>query len=260
MSWRNRQGDVHPGHWLASEQGAAIPTKKYKEDWERAGDPVHLDIVTPTERALQNERLTREAERLRRKDEAKHPVENFPEPASIAKKAGRVPRLLTQEPYIGTMDAAARIRRAREYLSSVYPEERVRKLLKDLAAETARETTGHANEQPRPDWIEARKQPGKRADVLAAFINEKFAAEIADGTMSTDKFFRYTSLYQAFQDHRAELPPDLRSLPTKSRSLDRQVKAGKIKPVRPPAPRTKEQKAFDRDTRRVQRAERRLSP
>jgi hypothetical protein len=121
----------------------------------------------------------------------------------------------------------------------------------------ATETTDRATVAPRLDWIEARKEPGKVADLLAQFIRAKFAGELGDGTMSTDKLYRYKSLYQAFYDHRSELPPDLRSIPTKSRSIDRLVAAGKVKPVRPSPPRTDEQRVFEREKTQVQRARQR---
>ena len=111
-----------------------------------------------------------------------------------------------------------------------------------------------ATATPRPDWIEARKQPGKVADLLAQFIQAKFADELDDRTMSTHKLYRYKSLYQAFYDHRSELPPDLQSIPTKSAGNDRQVAEGKVKPVRPRLPRTDQQRAFDRGVRQQQRA------
>jgi hypothetical protein len=126
-------------------------------------------------------------------------------------------------------------------------------LLKNLV-EAGSETTGRATEPPRPDWIEARKQPGKVADLLAQFVRAKFADELDDGTMSTDKLYRYKSLYQAFFDHRSELPPDLRSVPTKSQSIDRQVAEGKVKPE---APRTDEQRAYDRGRTQLHRARQR---
>lgn len=122
----------------------------------------------------------------------------------------------------------------------------------------AREATDRAAAAPRPDWIEARKQPGKVADLLAEFIRAKFADELGDGTMSTDKLYRYKSLYQAFQDHRRELPPDLRSIPTKSKANDRLVAEGKVvRPVRPPAARSQEVRDYERTLKQVVAAKRR---
>jgi hypothetical protein len=124
---------------------------------------------------------------------------------------------------------------------------------------TARETTDRGTAQSCPDWIEARKSAdGRRrdskpiADVLAEFIRDKFAAEFADGTMSTQKLYRYEKLHSAFYNHRAELPPDLRDMQTRSELHDRMVAEGKVKPTEPPG-----MKAYDRGRMQVRRARRR---
>jgi hypothetical protein len=106
---------------------------------------------------------------------------------------------------------------------------------------TARGTTSRsATAKPRPDWVEARKSAdGRRrdskpiADVLAAFIRDKFADELADGTMSTQKLYRYEKLYSAFFNHRDKLPPDLRDMPRRSELNDRMVAEGKVRPEPP---------------------------
>jgi hypothetical protein len=109
------------------------------------------------------------------------------------------------------------------------------KLIEDLEAAEV-ENTHHAKERPRPDWIEARKNAdGRRrdgkpvADVLAEFISDKFAGELADGTMSTQKLYRYEGLHSTFYNHRDELPPDLHDMPTRSEVNDRMVAEGKVR-------------------------------
>lgn len=118
--------------------------------------------------------------------------------------------------------------------------------------DAAEETTGRATEPPRPDeitpvaapepapsiedaatettkpekphWKDVR-QPGEE---LADFIARVFAPELADGTMTRQTLNRYRGLYQDFYNHRAKMPPELQSIPTKSRALDRQVVEGKM--------------------------------
>jgi hypothetical protein len=138
-------------------------------------------------------------------------------------------------------------------------------LAENALLDAAAETTDCATAAPRPDWIEARKEgDGRRrgskpiADVLEGFIRTKFADELADGTMSTQKLYRYgKELHAAYYNHRDELPADLRDMPTRSEVNDRMVAEGKVKPVRPRVPRTDEQRAFEKGTRQQQRARQR---
>jgi hypothetical protein len=151
-------------------------------------------------------------------------------------------------------DETAILHAASDLLSRIYPRERVEKALGDLAA-AERETTGRAKATPRPDWVEARKQPGKVADLLAQFIRAKFADELADGTMSTQQLYRYGGLHRAFYNHKDKLPPDLQDMPTRSEVNDRMVAEGKVKPARPPQP--PDMKAYDRGMGQVRRARQR---
>jgi hypothetical protein len=187
----------------------------------------------------------------------------------------------------GMGDATARIQAAAELLSTVYPAERVRKALEDLAADTTRETTSPATAAARPEvaalastakgvdlesaaaettdrakepgqeWVEARKEgDGRRrdskpiADVLAAFIRDKFADELADGTMSTQKLYRYEKLHSAFYNHRDELPRDLQDMPTRSEVNDRIVAEGKVTSA-------EAVRSVDRDRKRIAAARKR---
>jgi hypothetical protein len=129
------------------------------------------------------------------------------------------------------------------------------RLLKQLAAD---EVTTHRKPTPRPDWVEARKDgDGRRrggklvADVLAGFIRDKFADELGDGTMSTQRLYHYEGLHSAFYNHRDELPADLRDMPTRSEVNDRMVAEGKVLAERP---RSNEMIAYDRARHQVQRA------
>jgi len=173
---------------------------------------------------------------------AKREVERSPPRAPVVPLRAVISKLHviareTKTYYTSGMDEAARIQAAAELLSTVYPAERVGKALKDLAAETARETTTRGKATPRPDWIEARA----RGVTLPDFIAEKFETELRDGTMARAKLRRFASLYGDYYNHLDQLPPELQSLPTKSALNDRQVVEGKVKPVRPvvpPPPRT----------------------
>ena len=143
---------------------------------------------------------------------------------------------------IDTMDAAARIKAAAELLSSVYPAERVGRALKDLAAETARETTGRAKEAPRPDWIEARA----RGVTLTDFIAEKFEAELRDGTMTRallNRFDKLPSDFYGYPRHH-DMPEWLKAIPTKAEWDKRHA---------PEPVRTDEVRRYERETRRLQR-------
>jgi hypothetical protein len=132
---------------------------------------------------------------------------------------------------------------ASDLLSRIYPRERVEKALGDLAA-AERETTGRATAAPRPDWIEARKQPGKVADLLAQFVRAKFADELAAGTMSTQTLYRYEGLHRAFYNHKDKLPPDLQDMPTRSEVYDRMVAEGNVTPA-------EAVRLVDRDRKRI---------
>ena len=68
--------------------------------------------------------------------------------------------------------------------------------------------------------MEARKQSGKIGHVLAAFIRDKFADELADGTMNRVKLHRYKRLYRAFYQHRQQLPSELRNIPATRQRRD----------------------------------------
>jgi tetratricopeptide (TPR) repeat protein len=88
-------------------------------------------------------------------------------------------------------------------------------------------------EPARRDWVETPKPRGKTANVLATFIREKFAEELADGTMTTQKLYRYEALHDAFYNHKDKLPRDLQDMPTRSELNDRMVAEGKVRPEPP---------------------------
>lgn len=226
-----RRGPVHQGHKLTAEL------------WGWTNGPVSLDTL---------ERDAFEDESI----DAARPVEIRQEPDSIDNKAGGGLRLLPQTRSIATMDAAARIRYAREILSTVYPKERVRKLLKDLAAETTRETTKRAKETLRPDWIKARNG----GVTVPEFIKKAFAAEIADGSMHKGLFSRYENLRRDFYGYQRsnKLPDWLKAVPTQEEWEKRQIAEGKATPVQTVS--RAELRAFWRGQKRVASARRRGIP
>ena len=160
-----------------------------------------------------------------------------------------------------TMDIAAAIAAAARTLLDHgvkdLPNRDLNGLLRVVAAEIeTRQKAQGAIDEPRLDWIEARKQSGKVADLLAAFIKDKFADELANREMSTNKLYRYKRLYQDFHNHRHQLPLELQNLPKKGEFKDRLVAEGKVVPVRPRLPRTENVRAYDRAAKRVSRAPR----
>jgi hypothetical protein len=101
------------------------------------------------------------------------------------------------------------------------------------AAVVRKATSRSAKAPPRLDWMETPKPRGKIADVLAAFIGEKFPDELAAGTMTTQKLYRFAGLHRAFYNHKDKLPRDLQDMPTRSELNDRMVAEGKVRPEPP---------------------------
>ena len=122
-------------------------------------------------------------------------------------------------------------------------------------AVTSRETTARAKEPPRPDWIEAHK----RGVTVPEFIKDAFAVELRDGSMHKGLLGRYENLRRDFYSYKRsnELPGWLKAVPTQDEWNDRQVASGKVKPVRPSAPRTDEVRAYERGLKQVARARQR---
>jgi tetratricopeptide (TPR) repeat protein len=91
---------------------------------------------------------------------------------------------------------------------------------------TARETTGRATAEPRPDWIEAHK----RGVTVPEFIREAFAIELRDRSMHKGLFSRYENLrrdFYAYKRHH-KLPDWLKAVPKESDWNDKQVAEGKM--------------------------------
>ena len=97
-----------------------------------------------------------------------------------------------------------------------------------------------ATATPRSDWIEARdnRQKGRKvADVLAEFIEAKFADELGK-TMTRAKLRRFASLYQDYYNHLPQLPPELQRIPTKPELNTRRLAALAEIGELPPPPRS----------------------
>ena len=109
-----------------------------------------------------------------------------------------------------------------------------------VPAAAAEVATPKKKERGLDDWIKTRKPYGNTAEVLAAFIRDKFADELANRTMTTNELNRYEGLHPAFYTHRDKLPAELRDIPTISELNDRQVAEGKVLPLRPEVRRTLE--------------------
>jgi hypothetical protein len=109
-----------------------------------------------------------------------------------------------------------------------------------------REATDRAKAEPRPEWIKAHKQGVQ----VPEFVKEKFAAELANGTMHRGMFDQYKNLrrdFHAYQRHH-KLPEWLAAIPTKA-EWDKH---------HPPAPLPAEEvRRLERETRRAQRHQRR---
>lgn len=131
--------------------------------------------------------------------------------------------------HINDMDAAAKIEVAAEILSSVYPAERVGKLLKDLAAETARETTGRAKEPPRLKWEKDAKPDEDPAHfALRAYDAEAKAGKLHRGVIYDEDRVLYTKLNSWL---RSNAMPEGIDIPTKREWITRQIEAGRAKPA-----------------------------
>lgn len=96
---------------------------------------------------------------------------------------------------------------------------------------SAKAEQARAEAKPRPDWIEAHK----KGIQVPEFIEDKFAAELANGAMHLGFLSRYTNLRRdlyAYKRHH-ELPDWLAAIPTQAAWTDRQIAEGKVKPRRP---------------------------
>jgi tetratricopeptide (TPR) repeat protein len=121
----------------------------------------------------------------------------------------------TDKQHGGTVgDETTILHAASELLSRIYPRERVEKALGDLAAKTARETTGRATVQPRLKW-ESDRTPG---ETPGDFIKRAYTGEIAAGTLHkgiirSEDGKLYDALFNWLRDPAHKLEFDL---PTKA--------------------------------------------
>jgi hypothetical protein len=200
--------------------------------------PTELEIIKQRVEDNRLKGFAHEVGRARRDKETASRVENPQDYDSMAGKAGEVLRLLPQVRFIGTMDAAARIRYARELLSPVFPPERVEKLFKDLAAETARKTTGHVIEPPRPvaaapaaapsapglewpseKWKGSPEELSRKQHALITFLRRVWVPFIEENrVLVTREILKAhdTDAASALKGylHRNKLPPDIRIFTT----------------------------------------------
>jgi hypothetical protein len=239
-----------PAAQRSSEESAAATVTKTPGDGEKPARPAPKTKAPRLSQAAETVIKAKTADELLGVRRAFHAGAGVATPAGARGKVVDLPPKKEDIPVI--MDDAAIDLNAAADERGVSRED-VLTLIERIAAETARETTARTKEEPRPDWIEARKQ-GK---AVPDFIERAFAPELADDAMHKGLFDRYKNLrrdFHAYQRHHV-LPEWLKAIPTQKEWTDRHppVAVKPTRPVRPGVP-SDEVRRFNREAKRYSRA------